>query len=349
MSFPLFSPILFSYDPPMLFYMTRPCMMCILLILLLPSAVHALVTESGDHVVLNQPIDDDIIAAGGKVAVNAPVHSLIAAGGEIEINAPVEGDVIAAGGTVTLNAPVSGKVLLAGGAVTLNSSVGRNVLVHAGEVSITRSVTVGADALVSASRVSHQGEVKGNLTVSSEEFISAGTERHLAYTRDNTSLGRGLLGILSLALILFSLGMAVLGLLAIWIAPAPYMGVEARVRSRPLVNILTGLGGILGGIVLGVLLALTVVGLPLAICILMVLLAGLLFSTLFVSSSIGCIIAERLGWHTKAWQQFLIGFVILQIAFRIPYIGLILLAVCVCLGFGAFIFGLSSCRHHSAG
>ncbi|HOT03907.1 MAG TPA: hypothetical protein PK069_06995 [Methanolinea sp.] len=329
--------------------MTRPCIILILLILLLPCAVNALVTQSGDQVVLNQPIDDDVIAAGGKVVVNAPVQSLIAAGGEIEINAPVKGDVIAAGGMISLNAPVSGKVLLAGGAVTLNSSVGRNVLVHAGDVNISRSATVGADALVSAGRVSHQGEVKGNLTVSSEEFTSAGTERHLAYTRENTSLGRGLLGILTLGLILFSLGMAVLGLLAIRIAPAPYMAVEARVRSRPLVNILAGLGGILGGIVLGVLLALTIVGLPIAICILMMLIAGLLFSTLFVSSSLGYIIVERLGWHTKAWQQFLIGFILLQIAFRIPYIGLILLAVSVCLGFGAFIFGLSSCRPNSSG
>lgn len=329
--------------------MTRPCIVLVILILLLPGAVQALVTESRDQVLLNQPVDDDVIAAGGKVAVNAPVRSLIAAGGEIEINAPVDGDVIAAGGTITLNAPVTGKVLLAGGVVTLNSSVGRNVLVHAGEVNITRSATVGADALVSAGRVSHYGEVRGNLTVSSEEFTSAGTERHLAYKRDNASFRNTILGILSLAMILFSLGMAFLGLLAIRFAPGPYMAVEARVRSRPLVNVLAGLGGILGGILLGVFLAVTIVGLPIAICILAVLFAGLLFATLFVSSSLGYVIGERLGWKMKAWQQFVIGFVILQIAFRIPYIGLILLAGSVCLGFGTFLFVVSRCRPHSTG
>lgn len=248
--------------------MTRSSvLLLVLFVLLLPCAVHALVTETNDQVLLNQPIDDDVIAAGGKVAVNAPVRSLIAAGGEIEINAPVEGDVIAAGGTITLNAPVTGKVLLAGGLVTLNSSVGRNVLIHSGEVNITSAATVGADALVSGGRVFHHGDVKGNLTVSSEDFTSAGTSRHLSYTRDSASLGERMLGLVSFALILFSLGMAILGLLAIRFAPVPYMAVEARVRSRPLVNVLAGLGGILGAIVLGVLLAITVVGLPLAICI----------------------------------------------------------------------------------
>ena len=322
--------------------MTRSSvLLLVLFVLLLPCAVHALVTETNDQVLLNQPIDDDVIAAGGKVAVNAPVRSLIAAGGEIEINAPVEGDVIAAGGTITLNAPVTGKVLLAGGLVTLNSSVGRNVLIHSGEVNITSAATVGADALVSGGRVIHHGDVKGNLTVSSEDFTSARTSRHLSYTRDSASLGERMLGLVSFALILFSLGMAILGLLAIRFAPVPYMAVEARVRSRPLVNVLAGLGGILGAIVLGVLLAITVVGLPLAICIVVVLVAGLLFATLFVSSSLGYVIGRRLRWKTKAWQQFVIGFVILQIAFRIPYIGLVLLAISVCLGFGAFLFEFS--------
>ena len=329
--------------------MTRSFIVFVLLVLLLPCAVPALVTESSDQVLLNQPVDDDVIAAGGKVAVNAPVRSLIAAGGEIEINAPIEGDVIAAGGTITLNAPVGGKVLLAGGVVTLNSSVGTNALVHAGEVNITRSATVGADALVSGGRVFHYGEVKGILTVSSEDFTSAGTERHLTYKRDNASFRNTILGILSLALILFSLGLAILGLLAIRFAPEPYLAVEARVRARPLLNVLAGMGGVLGGSVPGVLLAVTVVGLPLAICIFAFLFAGLLFSTLFVSSSLGSLIWDRLGWRTNAWQQFMIGFVILQIAFRIPYIGLILLAGSVCLGFGAFLFVVSGCRLHFSG
>ncbi|MCU0631543.1 MAG: hypothetical protein MUC66_01025 [Methanolinea sp.] len=324
--------------------MTRSGILFVLLLMVLPCAVQALVTESGERVLFERPVNDDVFAAGGKVMVNAPVQSLIAAGGEIEINAPVEGDVIAAGGTITINAPVRGKVVLAGGLVTLNGSIGRNVLIHAGDVKITEGTTVGADALISASQVSNMGDVEGNLTVSSHEFTHTGTASHLSYTRESSSLGEGLLGFLSLAMLLFSAGMGILGLLLIRLAPGPYQLVEGEVRSRPLLKGLAGLGGILGGIILAVLLTITLIGLPVAICVIMGLVSGLLFATLCVSSSLGKVIGDRFGWSMKTWQHFLLGFVILQLGFRIPFLGLVILVICLCLGFGALLYALPSCR-----
>jgi len=324
--------------------MSRTCILFVLMLLILTGAVQALVAESGDQVHFDYPVDDDVFAAGGRVSVNAPVKSLIAAGGEIEINAPVEGDVIAAGGTVVINAPVGGKVVLAGGLITLNSSVARNVLIYAGDVKITEKTTVGTDALISASQVTNKGEVKGNLTVSSQEFTDTGRAGHLSYTRESSSPGADLLGFISLAMVLFSIGMGILGLLLIKIAPGPYRLVEAEVRSRPLVKLVAGLGGILGGIILTVLLAITVIGLPVALCAGMGLVTGLLFATLFVSSSLGKVIGERLGWTLKMWQQFLIGFVILHLSIRIPYLGLVILAIALCFGFGAVLYALPACR-----
>lgn len=318
--------------------------LCVLMLLLLPGMVHALVTGSGDRVHFDTPVDDDVFAIGGQLSVNAPVRSLVVAGGEVLVNAPVEGDVVAAGGTVTINAPVGGKVVLAGGMVTLNSTIGRNALMYGGDVKMTSNTVIGADALVSASRVANHGEVRGNLTVSSQQFTDTGKAGHLSFTRERSTLGSEILGFLSLATVLFSIGMGILGLLMIHFTPGPFRLVEEQVRARPLVKILAGLGGILGGIILTILLALTVIGIPIALCVCLGLIAGMLFATLFVSSSLGRFLADRFGRTLKDWQYFLLGFVVLQLSFRIPFLGMVILAIALCLGFGALMYALPSCR-----
>lgn len=329
--------------------MRRTGILCILFFLVLPAAVQGLVLGNGDQVRFDQKVDDDVFAAGRQVSVNAPVRSLIAAGGEVWVNAPVEGDVIAAGGTISINAPVGGKVVLAGGTVILNSSVGRNALVYAADVEIGRSTVVGADALVSAGKVTYYGEVRGNLTVSSQQFTDAGKAGHLSYTRDRSTAGEDILGFLSLAVILFSIGMGILGLLILRLAPGPFRFVEGEVRTHPVMKFLVGLGGIIGGIVLTVLLAITLIGIPLALCTGLGVVAGLLTSTLFVSLSLGRVIATRIGRTMKEWQYFLLGFLILQVSFRIPFAGLVILAISLCLGFGALMYALAACRTRISG
>ena len=72
-----------------------------------------------DHLKIDAPVADDIIAAGDAISINAPVDSAIAAGGTVSINAPVKGDVLALGGQVYVNSDVGGKVVAAGGTVHL--------------------------------------------------------------------------------------------------------------------------------------------------------------------------------------------------------------------------------------
>ncbi len=47
-------------------------------------------TFSGESVSIDTPVDDDILAAGSMVSINAPVNSAVVAGGTININAPVK-------------------------------------------------------------------------------------------------------------------------------------------------------------------------------------------------------------------------------------------------------------------
>jgi hypothetical protein len=58
-------------------------------IVLITSSAHALQTFSGDVVSIDNPIDDDVFAAGNVVNINAPVDSATIAGGTLNVNAPV--------------------------------------------------------------------------------------------------------------------------------------------------------------------------------------------------------------------------------------------------------------------
>ncbi|RPJ49858.1 MAG: hypothetical protein EHJ95_08155, partial [Methanobacteriota archaeon] len=83
----------------------------ILIVLLLAAPGFALEFRSGNEVIVNDPIDDDLVVSGGQVIIDAPVGSVIAAGGEVRVRAPVTGDVIAAGGLVVVDAEVGGKIV----------------------------------------------------------------------------------------------------------------------------------------------------------------------------------------------------------------------------------------------
>ena len=71
-------------------------------LVLLCSTGQALQVFSGETISIDNPVSDDVIAAGSQVSINAPVDSAIVAGGTVNINAPVKGDVIAIGGQVCL-------------------------------------------------------------------------------------------------------------------------------------------------------------------------------------------------------------------------------------------------------
>ncbi|MBP9009611.1 MAG: hypothetical protein KBG16_13315, partial [Methanospirillum sp.] len=91
--------------------MTKPMIHKIMILIaliitagLIISPVTAFDTRSGDNIVINEPIDDDLVASGGSMIVNAPVKSITWAGGTLIINEPVEKNLIAAGATIQVNA-----------------------------------------------------------------------------------------------------------------------------------------------------------------------------------------------------------------------------------------------------
>lgn len=282
-----------------------------------------------------QATDDDVFATGGMITIDAPVGSLMAAGGQITVNAPVKGDVIAAGGQVTINSDVGGKVVAAGGSVTVNGKVGTNSVLAGGTIDLGPKAAIGRDALVSGGTVSNAGSVAGKLTVRSNTFDNTGSAGSLdVELRQRSTLGGTLLSIFS---ILFTIGLLILGIILIVVAPGKYRAVEEGVTSSPVIAAVTGLVALIVGFILLILLAITLVGLPIALLLGLLIFAGILFSTLFVSSALWRWIARLLKRTVPDLAAFVIGFIILNILYRIPVVGAIILAIAVILGFGALL------------
>jgi len=340
--------------------LSRGMLFVLLLVLLLPCGVSALATYTGGQVLIGQPVPDDVLASGGTVDLNAPVGSLIAAGGTvttnapvegnvivvggtISINAPVKGDLIAAGGTTTINSDIGGKLVAAGGTINLNSKIGTNAVLAGGDVNLGKEATIARDALISASQFSNAGTIAGNLTVRAETFENTGSAGHLSV--DLSQPRHEFSRIFSIFGILFTIGMLILGLLLLHFAPRHFMAVEQEVRKSAVVKTVGGFFAIIVSIVVLVLISITIVLLPIALLLWMAFFAGLLLSTLFVALAVGRIIGMKIHWEAPPWQLFLLGFVILNLASRIPVAGFIVLGISVSLGFAAFFSTLYQNRH----
>jgi len=306
-----------------------------LLLVVLPLPVHGLVTRSGGTISISEATDDDVFATGGTISVDAPVGSLMVAGGQITVNAPVKGDIIAAGGQVTINSDVGGKVVAAGGSVILNGKVGTNAVLAGGDVQLGPTSSVVRDAMVSGGSVTNAGKVTGKLSVRANSFDNRGTAGSLEVELQN----RGpMAAIISVFGILFTIGLFILGLILIWIAPNRYRAVETELISGWVVKLVAGFVGLIVGLIVIILLAITLVGLPIAIGIGLLYLGALLVSTLFTSSAFGRKVAGLLKREVSDYVAFTIGFVILAIIYRIPFLGTIVLVIAVSIGFGALLF-----------
>jgi hypothetical protein len=314
-----------------------------LVFLFLAAPSSALVTASGGEVRIGEATDDDVFASGGTIVVDAPVGSLIAAGGQITVNAPVKGDVIAAGGQITLNSDVGGKVVAAGGAITLNGKVGTNAVLTGGDITLGSGASVARDAMISGGNVVNAGNVAGELSVKANTFTNQGSAGTLDVELRPRSTFAGTF--LSVFGILFTVGLLILGLVLIWVAPARFRVVERELTASPLLAVVIGFSGLVVGFILLVILAITLIGLPLAIFLGLLGGMALLLSTLFASSVLGRWIGTLLKKDLSGYVAFLIGFVVLNLLFRIPVAGFFLLVIAVSIGIGAML--LTAWHHRS--
>lgn len=348
----------------------------LLAMVLLSTGGQALRTYSGDVISIDTPVDDDVFAAGNVVNINAPVKSATTASGTLNINAPVAGNVIAVGGQLRMNSDVGGSVIVAGGNVNLEAEsavagdiiaaggqllidsnvsqkvvaaggnidlggkIGTNAVVAGGQVNILPEATIGRDAQIEAENVYHAGRVNGTLTVRAEAFQNNGTagrtdfQRTEAPRREEARGGVNVFGILTI------LGYLILGLILVRTVPGLFLIVDAEIRKSPVIRTLIGFVLLIASFVAIFIVAITVIGLPIAAIAAMLLVVAWMLTGTFVSFSLGIWIADLLKKKLSNTVVFLIGFVILNILFLIPYLGGLIGLISLSLGFAALLYAV---------
>lgn len=316
-----------------------------LAITLLASPVSAFETRSGDNIVIDEPIDDDLLASGGSLIVNAPVKSItwaggtlivnepvktnvIAAGGTIQLNAPVGTDLIAAGGNIDINGNVDGKILAAGGSVIMNGNTD-NIAATGGTVILGKNAVISRDARISASGYTTQATIKGNLTVEDEKKTHPGTGFLALKEAFNT--------IITLMMLLCFIGFLILGILLMKLCPGLFESITGTGRNQALLSIGAGIIGVICCLILFVILLITVIGIPIALFMMLLAIAALMISPIVAGGVLGTWILEKAGKNMGLVWGFVIGFIILNILFLIPFLGVIIWIIALLLGFGAIL------------
>jgi hypothetical protein len=310
----------------------------LILILLLPSNVGALKMLSGNQVSVDSPIEDDIFAAGGKIDINAPVDGVVIAGGNININAPVNGDVFVAGGQVSVNSDVKGKIVAAGGRIDIKGNA-KNVVIAGGNINIHSTAVISRDVVISGGNVNNAGRIDGNLTVRAENFQNTGSAGSVEFIKSQGSQSfQRTMGIFR---ILITLGFLILGIILLKLFPVQFLKVDEEIGKSTLLKTVVGFVLIIVSMVVIILVAITVIGLPIAAIMAMLFIIALMLSTIFVSFAAGKKILDQLKLKTGNTWIFVLGFIILNILFIIPYAGGLIQIVAMSLGFGAVYYASS--------
>lgn len=320
--------------------MKRLIIISLLIILLLPN-VQALKMLSGDQVSIDSPIDDDVFVVGGTVNINAPVASAVIAGGDVNINAPVSSDVFVAGGKISVNSDVGGKIIAAGGDIDLRGDA-RNAVIAGGNISIHSTTVISKDAVIAGGNVLNAGTIVGNLTVRADKFQNTGTAGSVDFKKSEglQGLEELMIKMMNILYILITVGFLILGIVLLKLFPTQFLIVEEEVRKSPVKNTLVGFVLIIASVILIILLAVTVIGFPVALIMGMLFITALMLSTLFVSFAVGRKIVDLFKVKTNDILIFVLGFVILNLLFRIPYAGVLIGIVAISLGFGAIVYAL---------
>ena len=132
-------------------------------------------TRVAGSVIVTEPVDDDLYAAGGKVRIESAIAgAAVLAAGSAEVSGDVEGDVMLAGGRVTLDGGVGDDLRAAGGNIVISGFVTDQATVAGGTVALQSGSAIGGRTWIAADRVEMAGQVGDDLRIYAATAVISG-------------------------------------------------------------------------------------------------------------------------------------------------------------------------------
>lgn len=300
----------------------------------------------GQTVLITGVVDGDLIAAGQQVIVDGVVNGDVRAGGAVvTVNGQVGRNVTSAAQQVNLSSAgrVGGSLMAAGETITAFGSVGRGVTAGAGTLQLGGPVGGGVAAWAETLVLGPNTRIGGNLEYHSEReaAIPAGTVtgavRYTPIERE-TRQEPLLNGLLSFGSLVWLAGTAVLGALAITLAPRRSTRlVELGQQWSPRVFGL-GLLVLFAVPIAGVLIAVTIIGLPLATVVGALYFVGLMLARPALGLVIGAEAARLWGREPlPPIGAMLVGLIALHLATHLPVLGGLIAFLGLAYGLGLIV------------
>jgi hypothetical protein len=224
-----------------------------------------------------------------------------------------------------------------------------NAIIAANNVHFDPTSVINKDAYVVSGTVNNEGNISGKLVAMTDNFQNYGTIGELEIASQN-SMMKDIEDWLSIFGILFVIGFGILGIILVKLLPIQFDSVRLVMNKSIIKNTVVGFLLIILFVVVIVLSAITVVGMPVSAFGVLVLLFGLILSSLMVSFALGKKILELLGRKSSGdinnISSFLIGFAILNLLYiaPIPYFGQIVQVIVTSMGFGAICYTVRKSR-----
>ncbi len=306
------------------------------------SPMKAVEMRTGNNVNIDSEVDDDLFVTGSTITINEPAESVTAAGETLIINAPIEGDVYFAGRKIIINSTVEGKIV--GAASNLIFKGETDNIVFAGrKTEIRTEGIVNKDVFAAAETFNNHGEIKENLHFSGQNFENQGTIGSTTWNKgDAFGINELISTIVTVLKLITILGFLILGLIFIKFAPKEFYSISEENKDSPIRNTALGFVGLIGISIVIMILGITLIGIPLAMVMCMLFSLGVIISTLTVFHSFAGKLMDILGMEVENnYILFLVGFIVLNILFWIPYlIGDLILLITVSLGVGSLFYSV---------
>jgi hypothetical protein len=295
-------------------------------------------TAAGSSIVVNGQVGRGARLAGNSVSVTGRTErDLLAFAGKVSVDneAMIGGDLQYGGGSLVMSGDVGRDLRGSGGAIDIDGRVGRNV-----ELSDTSSFRLGENARILGS-LAYSGAKEGTISTGARVGDNRGftpVPREQPATNPVGTAINLIWGVLR-----SFLGLAVLGLLLVWLLPRPIERARQALAEAPAqsfgigcVTLLLAPPVVLTLLVLGILLG--TVQLPAVLTALIT--VGVSVAGVIVGLEIGELLLRATGSKAPVWLEALIGAAVLTVLGALPVVGWIFTGISAVLGFGAILYAL---------
>jgi len=154
---------------------------------------------------------------------------------------------------------------------------------------------------------------------------------------DYSGISEAIGAMITFTQIVFTIGLLILGVILIKVQPEFFSSAFKKGREAPLPSFIAGILVIFGSFILCVILIITVIGIPISLFIGLLVLAGILISSIISGGILGAYIFEKMQKENQLLISFISGFIILNVLFFIPILGFFFWIISFFIGSGALI------------